>query len=381
MNRMKRPPRSNSEKFHVLSEIVASRLDELLNQLGVDLRPQGRTLAGPCPVHGGNNPGACQIYPDGYSMKGNWVCYTRHCENVFYKTIIGFVRGVLSNRRGYAKPGDPVVPFMDAVHYLCKFIGQDFDELRLDKSEFEKKRFIAHMEGLRPKQQRPLGWKKEDILARMECPSPYFLSRGFSRGVLTRFMAGDWLNPNPAGEMFNRAVVPILSPDGKRVVGVSGRSKNSSCLKCGLYHPVELPACPTEEDKKRFSKWRHNEGFYAHGHLYNLDGASPRIRSTGKVVLVESPGNVWRLTEAGVENAVAQFGSNLEDEQQILLEASGAMTIFLGFDDDKAGKRATETIIQQLGRVFRVVPIKGIRGDLAEMSVEEVKTIIVPQLR
>lgn len=373
------PGLSNSEKLHVLSEIVSSRLEELLVRLEVDLRPQGRVLSGPCPIHGGNNPGACQIYPDGYSMRGNWTCYTRHCERVFHKTIIGFVRGVLSNRIGYREEGDKIVPFRDVVDYLCDFIGQDFDLLHLDKTEFEKKRFIAHMEGLRPRQEKLLGWKREQIIARMKCPSEYFLNRGYTEKILTRFMVGDWLNPDPKGEMFNRAVVPILDNEGKRIIGVTGRNRNFPCLKCFLCHPEGI-ICPTGEQKGNFTKWRHNEGFYAQGNLYNYAIAKQHIQGGRKVILVESPGSVWRLTEAGVENSVAQFGSSLEDAQQILLESSGAMTVFLGFDEDNAGKIATQTIMKQLARIFKVVPLRGIRGDIGEMSIEEVKRHIVPQV-
>lgn len=377
------PPRaSNSERLHVLSEIVACRLDELLVELGVDLRRQGRILAGPCPVHGGDNPGACNIYPDGYSMRGNWYCRTRHCERVFHKTIIGFVRGVLSNRRGYTgESGDPVVSFKDTLNFLCDFVGQDFDELHLDHAEFEKKRFVASMEamGLR-REEKPAGWPETLIRSRMHCPSRYYLDRGYSAEILTRFGVGEWTNPDPEGEMFGRVVVPVFDQEGKWVVGVSGRSLYPRCAKCRSYHDPSHP-CPQGEKARLATKWRHNSGFQTRSHLYNLWGAKQTIRKTHSVVLVESPGNVWRLVEAGVDNCVAQFGSTLEDEQQILLETAGVLTVYLGMDQDQAGREATRLLQEQLGRAFHVKEIEGIQDDIGAMSVEEVKTILVPQMR
>ena len=51
-----------------------------------------------------------------------------------------------------------------------------------------------------------------------------------------------------------------------------------------------------------------------------VEFAKEFIKESGIVILVESPGNVWRLEEAGVHNSVAIFGSSLADRQKMILD-------------------------------------------------------------
>ena len=64
------------------------------------------------------------------------------------------------------------------------------------------------------------------------------------------------------------------------------------------------------------SKWRHNKDFKTQEHLYNMWFAKEFIQSTRTAIIVESPGNVWRLEEAGIHNSVAIFGTNLSIKQK-----------------------------------------------------------------
>lgn len=45
---------------------------ELAEHLGTRLRPSGKDLRGPCPVHGGNNPTSFAVDPEA----GVWFCYS-----------------------------------------------------------------------------------------------------------------------------------------------------------------------------------------------------------------------------------------------------------------------------------------------------------------
>src|SRR5579885_1810567 len=115
-------------KLRAVSDALCLRLEELFDELGVRLRRSGNTWSGPCPVHGGDNQGALNLYEDGHSVAGYWRCYTHGCHNVFRPTALGFVRGVLSNQRlGWAKEGDAVAPWRDVVDYCCVFLGTTLD--------------------------------------------------------------------------------------------------------------------------------------------------------------------------------------------------------------------------------------------------------------
>jgi 5S rRNA maturation endonuclease (ribonuclease M5) len=368
-------------KYSALAFMASLRMDELLSQLGVKVRRTGRLLAGRCPVHGGNNPGAFNIYPDGHSVRGNWRCNTHHCEKVFRPSLLGFVRGVISHEElGWSgRQADKTVPFQKAVDYLCEFLGTKLKDIKVDLSEVEKRRFVSSVESLNAgAKAAQKGWPRVTVRGRLEIPSRYYMSRGYAADVLDKYDVGLNKSDDPANPMCGRIIVPIFDPDYQTVVGVTGRSIHPRCETCGAHHATGT--CPPNPDDARFAKWRNNQGFLKHRHLYNYWFAKKSIRETRAVVVVEGPGDVWRLVEAGIHNVVALFGVSLDDSQQVLLEASGAMDVILLLDKDGAGKKAVEEIKKLLGRSFRVhAPTWESDGkDIGEMPVPDVRAKIVP---
>jgi DNA primase len=93
--------------------------------------------------------------------------------------------------------------------------------------------------------------------------------------------------------------------------------------------------------------------------------------------LVEGPGDVWRLEEAGIQNSVAMFGVNLTDEQAILLECSGAMTVVLAEDNDAAGEIAINELKDQL-RGYNLKVYKPSAKDVGEMTIADLRKELVP---
>ena len=100
------------------------------------------------------------------------------------------------------------------------------------------------------------------------------------------------------------------------------------------------------------------------------------------IVIVEGPGDVWRLKEAGIDNAVALFGCSLSDQQQILLESSKVMNIYLLLDEDKAGKNGIQMIKESLDRMFNIKVLSHLldKKDVGEMSIQQIKEKICPVL-
>ena len=114
--------------------------------------------------------------------------------------------------------------------------------------------------------------------------------------------------------------------------------------------------------------------------MYNYHKAKEHIASSGVIILVESPGNVWRLEESGIHNSVGLFGTTLNPPQKHLIDESGALTIviIMDNDDNDAGQKAAEEIKQQLEKTYRVYIVDINKNDVGEMSTNEVTEDILP---
>lgn len=53
-----------------LKDMACASIEELLTSLDVDFRQNGKMLCGPCPVHGGDNLSAWNLYPEGDEVRG-----------------------------------------------------------------------------------------------------------------------------------------------------------------------------------------------------------------------------------------------------------------------------------------------------------------------
>jgi len=204
-------------------------------------------------------------------------------------------------------------------------------------------------------------------------PAQYYLDRGFTANTLDKYDIG--LCTKPGREMSNRVVVPIYDMDHKHMIGCSGRSIFEKCEMCKCFHN-QADDCPPDNQKYLFSKWKHSANFKSQNCLYNIWYAQPHIQKTGYVILVESPGNVWKLEEAGLYNSVAMFGCNLSDRQKIILDSSGAMSIIILTDNDEAGHKAADQITEKCQNTYRIFYPSISKPDVGEMSVEEINTEI-----
>jgi DNA primase len=132
------------------------------------------------------------------------------------------------------------------------------------------------------------------------------------------------------------------------------------------------------DDSKSKAKWLCSKDFKDKLHLYNYWRARPHIEKSRTVVVVEGPGDVWRLEEAGVRNSVALFGSSVSGQQRQLFNSIMGTFIVLT-DNDPAGEIAYSEIDELCvhANVVRCrVPER--HKDVGEMSVDDVRTQIVP---
>lgn len=355
--------KSHSTKKHfeqsrliALQHKAGDKIEELLDHFGIELSKKNKFFVGPCPIHGGSNSSAFNIFHTGDEIIGNWRCFTRGCQHHFQPTIIGFVRGLISKTKyGWSDVNDidKECPFHEAVNFLVEFTGsKPLNTIDIDYGSIEKQKFSSHVDNIyaRKAKKEILDLDRELVISSLDIPAQYYLGRGYSAEILEKYDIGLCTTPNKP--MSNRIVVPIYNDDHTKVVGCSGRSIFDACPLCRLFHnPTQQ--CPTNY-QYQYTKWKNNKGFPAEDFLYNYWFAKDFIRKSGIMILVESPGNVWRLEEAGIHNSVGTFGAHLTDGQRNIIDKSGALVLIVLTDPDQAGRLALEQIRESCGSTYTI---------------------------
>lgn len=310
----------------------------------VELKRRGKTYVGLCPFHNEKTP-SFTVYPDtqsfycfGCGAGGEIINFTRRIENIdFYEAVKS-----LADKCGMPLPEDG---FDDS---LTKKRQRVYDMNR------EAARFY-HEYLFTPKGKRGLD---------------YYLSRGYSLQTIKHFGLG--YAPDEWGELLdflrskgysnqevyeanlarlsekngkrnyydnfrNRIIVPIIDVRG-RVVAFGARVLDDS-------KPKYINTSDTLVYKKSLGVFALN--FAKNG---NED----------KLIIVEGYMDVIALHQAGFTNAVAALGTAFTPEMAKLLSRY-ASEIVLCFDNDEAGKAATE-------RALRVFSSAGIKVRVIRMS-------------
>jgi 5S rRNA maturation endonuclease (ribonuclease M5) len=365
---MMKKTKSNSydqAKLKIVCDELCDNIDTLLDAFDIEYKVSGKMITMACPIHGGDNKAALNLYPDGDVYRGNWKCRTHGCEKYFKGSIIGFIRGVISNRENrWHKDGDEMCSFNKALNTGLDLLKKDLRDIKITGSDRDKKLFTGLMNSMAPSNpvldQRI---SRSQIRNSLVLPAQYFLNRGVNPNMLNKYDVG--LCNKPDKEMFNRVVVPIYDDQYKFMTGCTGRSIFEKCDKCGSFHNPDND-CPKSEESWKYSKWKHNSGFQAQNHLYNFWFAKDYIKETRVAVVVESPGNVWKLEECGIRNSIAIFGSSMSDRQKMMLDASGAMELILLLDNDAAGKEATKSIMEKCRKTYNIHTPSFVETDIAD---------------
>lgn len=279
-----------------------------------------------------------------------WICCSHQCENIFYKNIFGLIRGILSHQRyDWSQKGDKEFSCADAI----SFLEENFSIIpkeEIQKRSKENDAFVRSINLLtEAKKEKEI--IIDNIISSLKIPSQFFLGQHFHKDTLNFFQIGDC----HTGELSGRSVVPIYGENNKKIVGFSGRSFN----------------CDSQ-------KWKHSKGFSKSSYLYNQYDAFREGVKKNKLFVVEGPKDTWRMYEAGYINTVALFGVNMSDRQQILLEKSGIMNIYIFLDDDSAGQKGYEKIKKSLRRSFNVHKVHNPDSgkDPSDFTIEELQLML-----
>lgn len=325
--------------LNVLASRVFDNLEILLDSFKLDYkRVSSNKYCLPCPIHGGNNETGVSILTE----RKLWGCWTHNCHEEYGKNIYGFVQGVLSTHNG------KTASFKQALNYLIKLYG-DYPILNETIQYYNTYDDFAKIVKLfdRPQTNDPY----ELFPINLNLRSEYFIKRGFCPETLEYFGVGE------SDEIKNRAMIPIHNEHGGFVGYISRSTK-----------PYVIP------------KFLFSTGLNKTDYLYNYNRAIEHIRNKNSIILVEGQGDVWRLFEAGVLNAIGCFGKDLSGKQIELLLKSGATNLIVLLDDDEAGREAKFKIQRMLHKLFKIKFPKLYKKDLGQCVVEEVKNYILPQI-
>jgi len=153
-----------------------------------------------------------------------------------------------------------------------------------------------------------------------------------------------------------------------------------TCDKCNLYHDSNVRCPLTKEERLKCYKWKHASLFNADDYLYNYWNAKEHIIQTGTAIVVEGPGDVWRLEESGIYNSLALLKATLSPGQRMVLESSGAINLVVATDMDKAGNKGAKSIYEQCKHLFNTVRIEFDANDPGSLLIEQTKEIFLPIL-
>lgn len=332
------------EKIYSIKSQINEHIPELIDKLGLDYKIIDNRIVMPCPVHGGDNPEACCIFLTGTKQVGNWCCWTHACEKEYGSDMLGFIRGFKK------------INFYESVDYALHLLNVDIDSI--------KEVFIAHTihkmnqiteEFLKERTPVQSNIKREDVIKNLEIPSKYFLSRGFKQSTLELFDVGDCNNPTK--EMNGRAVVPIYD-ENYNYVGCVGRD---------IYDT---------DDRK----WKNSKGLKKNI-LYGYNISQKDIERTKTIILVEGQGDVWKLYENNIRNAVGIFGVDISDDQLFFLDSLCLENMVILTDMDDPGRKAVQSIKNKCGRRFNYYVPTFEEKDVGSMTDKQIETVLKPQIK
>lgn len=355
--------------LELISMEILNQITEILSDFDIEYTEYNNRISMPCPIHGGDNPNGLSILLEDV---GNWQCFTHLCHETYDSSILGFIQALLSTQ--YNRE----VTRREAIEWSARFVGIEATSKETYQDKKDKTNFMNLYKYVTTKKNFTSEFVPRNVVRKsLKIPAPQMLGN-YSQAILLEYDVG--LCNNPTKSMFNRVVVPFYNETGEYMLGCSGRSIFPLCDQCKKYH---LPGtrCPmTKIEKQNSVKWKNSGKFNAELYLYNYWKARQHIQENGMAILVEGPGDVWRLEEAGIHYSLALLGTKFTDSQREILEQSNILHLIIATDNDEAGQKSRSTIERKCNRLFNIHHIYLEKNDIGDMTVSEVQEKFEPFL-
>ena len=308
-------------------EEIRSRAD-LVDICGefMPLKRVGKTVRGPCPLHGGDDPNF-SIDPERQIFKC-FVCdeggdvfsfVMKHLGHDFPDAVrwIGERVGVQVPERGEERGEDPHAPLREAAAFAEEWFAGNL----ADPDRGARARAYLEGRGLEPDAagEHGLGYAPDAWRALRQAAREHGLEDDqlLEAGLLATSERAD----EPYDRFRDRLTFAIRDLRG-RAIGFGGRD---------LSGDDEAPKYINSPDSPIFTKGRT---------LYGLERARHAIRKHERALVVEGYMDAIALHDRGLQNAVAPLGTALTAEQAETI-VRYARSVFLLYDSDAPGLRAT----------------------------------------
>lgn len=199
---------------------------------------------------------------------------------------------------------------------LVEHFGGRYQDPDIAIADIYKKLDLIEMPSDGPQTARVL---PERTLKRYAFPTDYWASRGLSSDVVEVFGLG--YDP-----IENDAIIPVRNIDGG-LIGVIRRRLEEGAMPKYLYY----------------------RGFPRSTSLFASWLVARTL--TDSVVITEGSLDAISVWQGGFP-AVAQYGSSLSSQQAVILRRLGIARVVLFFDNDRAGKQATDHAVELLRDFF-----------------------------
>lgn len=313
----------------------------------VSLKRKGKILTGLCPFHNEKTP-SFTVYPEtqsyycfGCGNGGDVITFIRNIENLDYMEAVKF----LADRHGVSMPQDGYDSGLSKKRtemYGANREAARFFHAKLYSPEGREGLEYFYSRGLTDDTIRRFGLGyAPDSWHDLE---NYLVSKGYSQQLL--YEANILRSTVKNGKRYyydafkNRAMFPVIDLRGN-VIAFSGRRIHD-----------------TDSDRKYVNT--SDTLVYKKGsNLFALNFA--KKSKSDSIILCEGNLDVISLHQAGFTNAVAGLGTALTEEQAHLL-SHYAGEIFICYDSDEAGQKATRKAINILGKTTLKVRIIHMTG-------------------
>jgi DNA primase len=307
------------ERVRAAADIVA-----IVQESGVPLRRTGGDFRGACPFHNGKNPNF-SVSPKHGSYhcfvcheKGDVFTYVRKRQGLDFTAAVKFLGerfGVeVVDVQARAAARDPNEPNWEAVS-----IAADWFRAQLASDSGRAAREYLTSRGIddSARERFGIGFAPRDpqLLRRYLHTLGVDDARQIEAGLLVK-REGE---AEPRSGFRARVMFPILDEFGHHV-GFGGRA-------LGDRQPKYLNSPESVVFQKRRT-------------LYGMQAGRQAMRRNARAIIVEGYLDVIRLALAGIEEAVAPLGTALTEDQATLL-VRYASEVFLIYDSDEAGQKAT----------------------------------------
>lgn len=312
-------------------EKIKERLDivELVSEY-VHLKKSGSNHMGLCPFHSEKTPSftvsdSKQIFHCfGCGAGGDAITFVMRRENLDFVEALRFLAEKYN------------IPWEDSVNQEGSELKRVFYDINKEAARYFHQNLMKHKEATAYLDSRGIGYETarkfglgfasdswEQLLNALK-------EKGFSEADIEKTgLIGIRKNVTGFYDKFrNRLIFPIVDTKS-RVIGFGGRVLDKS-----------LPKYLNSPDTVVFNKGNH---------LYGLN-IIDKNKNRKKIMLVEGYMDVISLHANGIDYAVASLGTALTETQAKLLKRYGD-DIYICYDGDQAGIRATERAIDVMQRI------------------------------